>query len=259
MKHAGARKFWADYSEGKAAMPWALFKDHFVTEFMEGQPDMTPAQQQALKVAIRHQTGDCIITTGEFDRWASDNELRTSWSSPLVSNPSSYALTTPHSVEAPVLQQGTQAFCIHCSAALVPGARCCMGCRKPVAESLERLQANRSFLQLQEQHSDPANAPQTTEWGSPCTWSAANTQTCERFARHKCFDCSELLCDECMKVHKEGRGTRTHNVVALKPPPGELCNLSKWWESRTPKEKKYWCYGGFFVVWVIVPLLARSA
>jgi serine/threonine-protein kinase len=84
MKHEGALAFWADYSDGKASMPWSQFVDFFAAEFMDGQPDMAAAQQQALKTAIDGEDGDGIITTREFDRWASAIDLGASWTPPFA-------------------------------------------------------------------------------------------------------------------------------------------------------------------------------
>jgi hypothetical protein len=82
MKHGGARTFWAEYSDGRASVPWTQFVDFFTMEFMEGQPDMTAAQEQALKIAIDSEGGDGAITTREFDRWATTNKLGASWTPP---------------------------------------------------------------------------------------------------------------------------------------------------------------------------------
>jgi hypothetical protein len=84
MKHAGARDFWAAYSPAAPSMPWTQFVDFFAMEFMDGQPGMTAAQQQALKKAIDGEGGDSTITTREFDRWATANELGESWGVPAV-------------------------------------------------------------------------------------------------------------------------------------------------------------------------------
>ena len=79
MKHPIARNFWAEYAAASPSLPWTQFVDFFTMEFMDEQPDLTAAQQQALKEAIDGDDGDGAITTREFDRWAVANTLGESW------------------------------------------------------------------------------------------------------------------------------------------------------------------------------------